>query len=115
MTKNEKELIIIPYAKEKQKKNKTINSIGVTNGISYQKISVFSGGNCLNTNENILNIIRDDDKQIKKGKKSHKLFGYKKPASTRVDVNLQKDNYFDDYYLRQMLGNMENNKEFINN
>ena len=39
----EKELIIIPYAKEKQKINKTLNTIGNAHGISYPTCSVIKG------------------------------------------------------------------------
>ena len=103
--KNEKELIIMPYAKEKQKKNKTINTIGAINGISYPKISIYSGGNNLNSNANIMNIIRVDDKLIRKGKKSHKLFRFKRPSSTKIKIDFTKDNFRDDSCLRKMLEN----------
>ena len=107
---NEKELIIMPYAKEKQKKNKTMNTIGNANGVSYPNISIFNGGNNLNTNVNIMNIIRDDDKLQKKGKKSHKSLGlFQKHNPTVAKINLNNNNYYDnDKYLKEMLGKPEN-------
>ena len=37
---NEKKLIIFPYAREKQKINKTIHTIGNSNGVTYPKTSI---------------------------------------------------------------------------
>ena len=59
--KNEKELYLIPYAKTKQKINKTFHAIGDANGISYPNISVVNG--ILPGNKNYVNIIRDDDRK----------------------------------------------------
>jgi hypothetical protein len=61
MKENEKELIIIPYAKEKQKVYKTINAIGHSNGITYLKISLLSGGNEKNFYNNFINNIRKNE------------------------------------------------------
>ena len=58
MKENEKELILFPYAKKKQMINKTINTIGPSNGITYLKTSVLSGGNEKNFYNNFINIIR---------------------------------------------------------
>ena len=63
----EKELILIPYAKEKQKINKTLNTIGNANGISYPTCSVIKG--ILTQDKNYLAIIRDADKKKIKRKK----------------------------------------------
>ena len=106
---NEKELITMPYAKEKQKKNKTMNTIGNANGISYPNISIFNGGNNLNVDVNILNIIRDNDKLNKKGKKSHKSLGlFQKHNPTVAKINLNNNYYDNDKYLKEMLGRPEN-------
>ena len=61
MKENEKELIIIPYAKEKQKVYKTINAIGHSNGITYLKTSLLSGGNEKNFYNNFINNIRNNE------------------------------------------------------
>ena len=108
---NEKELISIPYAKEKQKKNKTMNTIGNANGISYSNISIFHGWNNLNSDNNILNIIRDNDKVNKKGKKIRKSLGLLKkhnPTVASINLNSNKNYNADDKYLKEMLGRPEN-------
>ena len=61
MKENEKELILFPYAKKKQMINKTINTIGPSNGITYLKTSVLSGGNEKNFYNNFINIIRTNE------------------------------------------------------
>ena len=39
----EKELLVMPYPKEKQKKNKTLNEIGIANGIYYPTTNIIKG------------------------------------------------------------------------
>ena len=67
---NGKELSIFPYAKQKEKISKTIDSIGFLNGISYSRTSILSGGNVNLGNHNIMYIIREN----KKGNKSKNDF-----------------------------------------
>ena len=57
---NEKQLLLVPYAKQKEKINKTFNTIGKLNGISYSEYRIIKGIEL--DNKNIVNIIRDDDK-----------------------------------------------------
>ena len=71
---NEKELILLPYAKEKQKVFKTLNTIGNAHGISYPTCSVIKGSSL--KDKIYLNIIRDDKK--KKRRKRKDLTIYKK-------------------------------------
>ena len=61
MKENEKELIIFPYVKQKQTINKTINTIGHSNGITYLKTSLLSGGNENNFYNNFINNIRTNE------------------------------------------------------
>ena len=58
---NEKQLYLIPYAKKKEKINKTFNTIGNSNGISYSEYSVIKGIEI--GNNSYINIIRDDDRK----------------------------------------------------
>ena len=58
---NEKKLILIPYAKKKQKVNKTFHTIGNAHGIPYPNLSVVNG--ILLGEQNYINIIRDDDRK----------------------------------------------------
>ena len=58
MKENEKELIVFPYVKEKKPINKKINSIGHSNGITYLKTSLLSGGNENIFYNNFINNIR---------------------------------------------------------
>ena len=69
--KNEKELILIPYAKKKQKINKTFHTIGDAHGIPYPNVSVVNG--ILLGKQNYVNIIRDDDRKSMVSRKSKKL------------------------------------------
>ena len=77
--KNEKELYLIPYAKTKQKINKTFHAIGDANGISYPNISVVNG--ILPGNKNYMNIIRDDNRKSNITRKSKKLVSSLKKKS----------------------------------
>ena len=104
----EKELILIPYAKEKQKINKTLNTIGNSHGISYPNCSVIKG--TVPKDKNYLSIIRDDDKKINKKKKS-KLFN-KNKKELLAEINLE-DNVMDNNNLKEMLGNAENIQDYI--
>ena len=58
---NEKQLYLVPYAKQKEKIKKTFNAIGNSNGIIYSEYRVIKG--IENDNKNIFNIIRDDDRK----------------------------------------------------
>ena len=103
----EKELILIPYAKEKQKINKTLNTIGNANGISYPRCSVIKG--ILTQDKNYLAIIRDADK--KKNKKiKNKLMSSN--IQYKAEINLESD-AIDDNNLKEMLGDAENIKDYI--
>jgi len=68
---NEKKLILIPYAKKKQKINKTFHTIGDAHGISYPNLSVVNG--ILLGKQNYINIIRDDDRKSLISRKSKKI------------------------------------------
>jgi hypothetical protein len=69
MRSDEKELVIFPYVKEKQKVNKTIHTIGHSNGIVYLKTSVLSGGNENTIYNNFMSKIRSAEKKPKKLKR----------------------------------------------
>ena len=58
---NEKKLLLVPYAKQKEKIKKTFNTIGKLNGISYSEFRVIKGTEM--DSNNIYNIIRDDDRK----------------------------------------------------
>ena len=102
----EKELIMLPYAKEKQKINKTINTIGNANGISYPTCSVIKG--IAQGDKNYLSIIRDDDK---KKKKKNKLMNNNR-KEYKAEINLDND-IIDDNNLKKMLGNAKNSQNFL--
>ena len=104
----EKELILIPYAKEKQKINKTLNTIGNAHGISYPNCSVIKG--ILTKDKNYLTIIRDNDKKSNK-KKRNKITSSNKKEYI-AEINLE-DNIIDNNNLKEMLGNAKNIKKFI--
>ena len=103
----EKELILIPYAKEKKKINKTLNTIGNANGISYPTCSVIKG--ILTQDKNYLAIIRDDNKKANK-KKNNKLMNTN--IKYKAEINLEND-IAEDNNLKEMLGNTENIKEYM--
>ena len=102
----EKELIMLPYAKEKQKINKTINTIGNANGISYPTCSVIKG--CTREDQNYLPFLRNDDK---KRKKKNKLMNYNR-KEYKAEINLDND-VVDDNNLKKMLGNAKNIQNFL--
>ena len=84
----EKELLFMPYAKEKQKINKTLNEIGRSNGISYPNYRVIKG--VLNDNKEILR----GEELNKFNSKSHKLTLSKLKYNT-AEINLEnKDEDF---------------------
>lgn len=93
---NEKELLALPYAQEKEKKKKQFHTIGKANGISYQSISMFSGSG--HYSQNIYNIIRD----------------YPRPGISKkinkAEINLDdnENNNFAPNYEEEMMGNNEN-------
>ena len=58
---NEKKLLLVPYAKKKEKIKKTFNTIAKLNGVSYSEFRVIKGTEM--DNNNIYNIIRDDDRK----------------------------------------------------
>jgi hypothetical protein len=68
---NEKKLILIPYAKNKEKINKTFHTIGDAHGIPYPNLSVVNG--ILLGKQNYVNIIRDDDRKSLISRQSRKL------------------------------------------
>ena len=55
----EKQLLVLPYPKEKQKKAKTLNEIGRANGISYPTNRIIKGA--ISDENNYKAIIRDDN------------------------------------------------------
>ena len=87
---NGKELSLFPYAKEKQKINKTIDTIGFSNGITYFNTSIFSGGNVNFGDHNIHNIMRENNKKDKKYRNSKTIKeGYnKKNSPSLAEINL---------------------------
>ena len=102
---NEKELILLPYAKEKQKVFKTLNTIGNAHGISYPTCSVIKGSSL--KDKIYLNIIRDDKKKKRRIKKD--LTTYKK--NNKAEINL--DNALESNNLKEMLGGKGNVKDYI--
>ena len=102
----EKELILLPYVKEKQKINKTINTIGNANGISYPTYSVIKG--ISSNDKNYLSTLRNDGK--KKKKKSKLISNNRKEAN--AEINLDND-IIDDNNLKEMLGNAKNIQNFL--
>ena len=102
---NEKELILLPYAKEKQKVFKTLNTIGNAHGISYPTCSVIKGSSL--KDKIYLNIIRDDKKKKRRIRKD--LTIYKK--NNKAEINL--DNALESNNLKEMLGGKENVKDYI--
>ena len=111
----EKELIIIPYAKEKQKINKTLNTIGNAHGISYPTCSVIKG--IQNPDKNYLSIIRTDDKKGNKKKKKNNFNSNtknsKKEFKAEIYLDSNNNDILDNNNLKEMLGNAKNIQEFI--
>ena len=93
---NEKKLIIFPYAREKQKINKTIHTIGNSNGVTYPKTSLLSGGNENNTYNNFINKIRFDRKNNNDIKMNIRLNLFKNqyPNKAKIDLTLDDNNYY---------------------
>ena len=91
---NERKLFLIPYAKKKQKINKTFHTIGDAHGISYPNLSVVNG--ILLGKQNYVNIIRDDDRKSLISRKSKKL----ENSISKRKMSLSPNN-------------VENNKELI--
>ena len=91
---NEKKLIILPFAKEKQKVNKTIHTIGNSNGVTYLKTSLLSGGNENNEYNNFIDKIRSDRKNnnIKMNIRLS-LLKKKYPNKARIDLTLDENNF----------------------
>ena len=87
---NGKELSLFPYAKEKQKINKTIDTIGCSNGITYLKTSVLGRGNVNFRDHNTLNIMRDSNKTYKKYRnyRKNKEINNKKCCPSVAEINL---------------------------
>jgi len=85
---NEKELIVFPYAKEKQKVNKTIHAIGHSNGITYLKTSLLSGGNENTVSKRFMSIIRTDEGKNKKIKKILKLNLFQRQNNNKAQIDL---------------------------
>ena len=88
---NEKQLILIPYAKRKEKVNKTFDTIGDSNGISYPSNNIIQG--IVLEDKNYLNIIRDDKKRTSSQKKNRKIGSsvrgskFKDTFSPKIDNN----------------------------
>ena len=96
----EKELLYKPYPKEKQKVNKTLNTIGRANGISYPITNVING--ILTQDKNYMAIIRDDH-QKKYNNKNHKVTISKLKYSTaEIDLNNKMEDN-DSNNLKNML------------
>ena len=108
----EKELIVIPYAKEKQKVNKTLNTIGTAHGISYPTCSVIKG--TPNIDKKYLSIIRTDDKKENKKKKNNTFKSDTKNIKKeyKAEINLDNNNIIENNNLKEMLGNANNIQEF---
>ena len=104
----EKELIMMPYAKEKEKINKTLNTIGNAHGISYPTCSVING--ILTQDKNYLAIIREDDRKKNKKKKNKLLSGIRKEYIAEINLD---SNIVDDNNLKEMLGNGGNTQDYI--
>ena len=104
----EKELIMMPYAKEKEKINKTLNTIGNAHGISYPTCSVING--ILTQDKNYLAIIREDDRKKNKKKKNKLLGSIRKEYIAEINLD---NNIVDDNNLKEMLGNGGNTQDYI--
>ena len=59
----------MPYPKEKQKKNKILNEIGIANGIYYPTTNIIKG--ILSEKDNYKVIIREKDENKYNGKKNN--------------------------------------------
>ena len=93
MKENEKQLIIFPYVKEKQKINKTIHAIGHSNGVTYLKTSLLSGGNENYIYNNFMNKIRNDEKKSKKLiKKKMRLNLLQNQYNNKTELNMNVNN-----------------------
>ena len=66
---NEKKLLLIPYAKQKEKIKKTFNTIGNSNGITYSEYRIINGNE--DDNENIVNILREDNRKSASKRKEY--------------------------------------------
>ena len=92
---NEKQLILIPYAKRKEKVNKTFDTIGDSNGIPYPSNNIIQG--IVLEDKNYLNIIRDEEKKTSSQKKHRKVGSsvreskFKDSASPNIDNNNNND------------------------
>ena len=83
----EKELLFMPYAKEKQKINKTLDELGRLNGISYPSYRVIKG--IIPDDDNYKVIVRGND-AINYNHKSHK-FTLSKFKYNTAEINLDSD------------------------
>lgn len=88
---NEKKLIILPYVKEKQKINKTIHTIGHSNGVTYLKTSLLSGGNENNAYNNFINKIRFDEKTNRNLKERLNLIQSQYANKAEIDLALDEN------------------------
>ena len=79
----EKELLFMPYAKEKQKINKTLNEIGRSNGISYPNYSIIKGEIADNKE-----ILRGED--LNKFNSKARKFTLSKLKYNTAEINLEK-------------------------
>ena len=88
---NEKKLILVPYAKKKEKVNKTFDTIGDANGISYPNTKMVPG--FVLDNQNYLSIIRntDPDRKYTSPRKDKKKYIYfNNNTKSFNEINLQK-------------------------
>ena len=94
---NEKQLILIPYAKKKEKINKTFDTIGDSNGISYPTNNIIQG--IVLEDKNYLNIIRDEDKKTSSQKKNRRVGSsirgskFKDTSSPIIDNNNNNNDF----------------------
>ena len=88
----EKELLVMPYPKEKQKKNKTLNEIGLANGISYPTTNIITG--ILSEKDNYKVIIREKDEN---------KYNAKKIISLRKIIYILKMQNIKNYFLDMLI------------
>ena len=83
----EKELLVMPYAKKKQKINKTLDELGRSNGISYPTLNVIKG--IISNDNSYKAIIRGEDDN-KYNSKTHK-FSLSKLKYNTAEINLDNN------------------------
>ena len=86
MKENEKKLIVFPYVQKKQKINKTIDTIGHSNGITYLNINLLRGGNT--KYNNFISNMRFDENDNKKIKGKMKINCILNKLINRAEIDL---------------------------